>query len=85
MPDNNNKGAGIASQLGREQELDPQIAQALKSQGVNVYDSQAATVIDEEFEERQTESEIRENNQLDPAKRPFNRLIWAGIPICLFI
>ena len=85
MSDDNNKGAGIASQLGRERELDPAIAAALKSQGVNVYDSQAATVIDEEFEERQTESEIRENNQLDSAKRPWNRLIWAGIPICLFV
>jgi hypothetical protein len=83
MLDNKNKGAGIAGQLGRE--LDPSIAEALRSQGVNIYDSHASTPVDEEYEERQTESEIRENNTLDPAKQPLNRLLWAGIPICLFI
>jgi hypothetical protein len=83
MLDNKNKGAGIAGQLGRE--LDPSIAEALRSQGVNIYDSHASTPVDEEYEERQTESEIRENNTLDPAKQPLNRLLWAGIPICLFV
>jgi hypothetical protein len=88
MSDNNNKGTSIASQLGRESvELDSSIMQALKSQGVNVYDSHASTDIGQEYDydERQTESEIREANTLDPAKQPIKRLIWAGIPICLFV
>jgi hypothetical protein len=86
MSDNNNKGTSIASQLGRESvELDPSIVAALKSQGVNVYDSHASTDISEDYNERQTESEIKEANTLDPAKQPIKRLIWAGIPICLFV
>jgi hypothetical protein len=82
MSDNNN----IASQLGRESvELDPSIVAALKSQGVNIYTSHATSDIGEDYDERQTELEIREANTLDPAKQPIKRLIWAGIPICLFV
>jgi hypothetical protein len=86
MSNSNTKSATIASQLGRE--LDPSIIAALNSQGVNVYGShspQATLDPDNEVEERSTDAEIIENNQLDPAKQPIKRLIWAGIPICLLV
>jgi hypothetical protein len=86
VSNNNSNSATIASQLGRD--LDPSVVEALNAQGVNIYGQSQTTGGDNnehEFEERSTAAEIVENNRLDPAKQPLNRLIWVGIPICLVI